>query len=76
MEDNIAFVIYNTKTKMFLDKGEYFTEQIKNARTFSSKDDAERSMNYYVKIYSQTTRRDTTDNLFVLPVEIQISIKE
>jgi hypothetical protein len=75
-EEDTAYVIYNSKLKTFLSKSEYFTEQIKNARTFSSKDEAERSMNYYVKIYSQTTRRDTTDNLFVLPVEIQISIKE
>ena len=75
-EENIAYVIYNTKTKMFLDKGEYFTDKVKNARTFTSKDDAERTMNYYVKIYGQTDRRGTCDDLVVLPVEIQISIKE
>jgi hypothetical protein len=75
-EEDIAFVIYNSKTKMFLDRGDYFTEQIKNAKTFTTKAEAEKSMKYYVKIYSQTNRKDTCDNLSVLPVEIQISIKE
>jgi hypothetical protein len=74
-EENIAYVIYNNKYKNYLNWGEYFTDRIKNARTFSSKDDAERVMNYYVKIYGQTDRKGTCDDLIVLPVEIQISLK-
>jgi hypothetical protein len=74
-EEDTAFVIYNSKYRKYLDRNEYFTHQIKNARTFTNKDDAMKSMNYYVKIYSKTNRRDTCDNLFILPVEIQISIK-
>lgn len=75
-EEETAYVIYNSKLKTFLSKSEYFTDQIKNARTYSSKEDADRSKDNYVKIYSRTNRKDTTENLFVLPVEIQISIKE
>ena len=75
-EDNIAYVIYNTKTKTFLDKSEFFTDKIKNARIFTNEFDAKRSMNYYVRIYGQSDRKGTCDNLVVLPVEMLILIKK
>jgi hypothetical protein len=74
--ENVAYVIHDRIAETFLDKNDYFTTKIRNAKTFSSESEADTAMKYYIKIYKQTDRSDTTSFLEVLPVEIQISIKE
>ena len=75
-DGNIAYVIYDKIKETFLDNSDYFTTKIRNARTFSSEAGACSAMKYYIKIYSQTNRRETTESLEVLPVEIQILMKK
>jgi hypothetical protein len=71
-EENIAFVIRNTKTNEYLNNCDYFTSKIRNARIFSKKDDAINAMNSYTKIYKETTSNSNCEFLEVLPVEMQI----
>lgn len=68
--DNFCCVIYNTLKKSFLDKGDFFTNYIGNARVFVNKYDAKSSLDYYNKIYKNTNRKDTTLNLEIRPVKI------
>jgi hypothetical protein len=74
--ENTAYVIYDRVAETFLDKSDYFTGKIRNAQTFSSEAEAYSAMKYYIKIYSQTDRKDTTLFLEILPVEIQILIRK
>jgi|ERR1035437_2190615 glycosyltransferase involved in cell wall biosynthesis len=70
--DNFCYVIYNTIKKTFLDKGDFFTSNIGKARVFSNKYDAESSLEYYIKIYKNTKCKDTTLNLEIHPVRMEI----
>lgn len=72
-EENLGFVIFDNKAKLFLAKNSnYFTDRINNAITFTNKEDAEKAMNHYIFIYERTIRKETTENLEILTIEIRI----
>ena len=71
-DENTAYVIYDRIAETFLDKNDYFTTKIRNARIFNSESEAYSAMQYYIKIYSQTNRSDTTLFLEIIPIEIQV----
>jgi hypothetical protein len=69
--NNICYVVRDTEKNVFLTSGDFFTENIKNARIFSDETTARHTMDYYIKIYSKTNRILTTQNLEVIPIGMQ-----
>lgn len=69
--NNICYVIQDTIKNVFMTSGDFFTENIKNARIFSDEGSATHTMEYYIKIYSKTNRIESTKNLEVVPIGMQ-----
>jgi hypothetical protein len=74
-EKDICYVIFDELAKTFLDNSDFFTTKLRNAKTFSNSSDADSAMRYYIKIYKNTNRSDTTLFLEVIPIEMQFIIK-
>ncbi len=66
-----CYVIYDISKKTFLDKDDFFTSHLKNAKLFSNAFDAADTLKYYIKIYKNTNRNDTTLNLKILLVKME-----
>ena len=70
--NDTCYVIYDISKKTFLDKDDFFTSYLKNARLFNNIFDATDTLKFYVKINKNTNRTDTTLNLKILPVRMEI----
>jgi hypothetical protein len=74
-EEDVVWVIYDTLRNQFLDKGDFFRKELKFANTYSSEAEAEKAKNYYIKIYKETNRKETTEFLETIPVGLQKFLK-
>jgi len=75
VSDDVVWVIYDTLRNQFLDKCDFFQKELKYANTYCSEIEAEKAKNYYIKIYSLTTRKETTEFLETIPVGLQKFLK-
>ena len=74
--DDVVWVIYDTLRNTFLDRGDFFQKGLKFAKTFTCEADAEQAKNSYIKIYSQSNRKETTEFLETIPVGLQKILKQ
>jgi hypothetical protein len=74
-EEDVIWVIYDTLRSQFLDKGDFFRKELKFAQTYCNEAEAEKAKNYYIKIYSKTNRKETTEFLETIPVGLQKFLK-
>lgn len=71
-----GFVVYNTVTKVFLGEDNTMVKSLNTALIFNNEIVAGKAKNKYVNRYTDNIHHNTTLNLVIMPVKLELIIKE
>jgi hypothetical protein len=69
-----GFVVYNTITHVFLGECDTMIKRLNTAMIFNNVIIANRAINKYVKRYEGTNKHETTLNLVIVPVKLELDV--
>jgi hypothetical protein len=75
LHTDTGFVVYNTVTKVFLGEDNVMVKNLNTALIFNNEIIAEKAKNKYINRYTDNIHHDTTLNLIITPVKLEIMIK-
>jgi hypothetical protein len=70
-----GFVVYNTITKVFLGEDNTMVKSLNTALIFNNEIVAGKAKNKYVNRYTDNIHHNTTLNLVIIPVKLELIIK-
>ena len=71
-----GFVVYNTVTKVFLGEDNTMVKNLNTALIFNNEIVAGKAKNKYINRYTDNIHHDTTLNLAIIPVKLELIINE